>query len=494
MEIHSAEHATKNGAWDTNSIAYIVSLLRKCGALHASLCSFQQHLALTRKEHLVDVRSFGHAVSSERKSLERLAALADPDSMLAGHAIRSTNLHFLLAVWHAARSCRGVVALSKRFFGEASKPTNQRRKGVLVDVVAQQGQEWIKVSTANERSLLFELARAGWPLDSDGDDEDGTRLAADGSLTTERLPHLSAERADQEKIDLVRVAEDLSRAASETKVRYKHPKVRFILARVVEGREPAIDKIIQDIRATGVSVVCNTSTPEICETADFTESETVLDNMAPSLLFNLTCTLNLDCTILLALVSDLSHLVVGPGFESHTAIKRQSAAEATSPLLPNDLYPALVSRRLICALPAVSRMREIVRTVGTRGERARAEIVMGEGSAAGLSPALLREALQAQSGHCVPSDLRLPIEVSGPVLLNELPPQAMALDSQLSEINRSVLFLGWAEGWTTMSSNRAVAKQIEQFFAAQEGEPEGPHIWVCSTARSLIGKETKNAI
>ena len=481
--------------------AQFSSLLDKSRALYSSLCDFQAYLASKGKENVLDLRSFRNAVHADVKSLERLAQ-AESNVPAARHALRSTNLPFLLAVWNTARSCRGVVALSRRFFHDASAATGKglsSRKGVLVDVVALEGQEWVKVSTINERSLLYQLARVGWTHDSDSDDEDGIKVMAEGSDALAKRDRQGLEDGQDEdddeddKVELVKMAQDLSRVAKGSKVRYKYPRVRLILAKIIEGREPVIDKIIEDVRATGVTVECNA--PGLCESIDFASSGDILfDRMAPSPLAHLTPTLNLDCTILLALISDLSHLnISADSTAAHAAISRQIAAEASDPLLPTELYPALGNRRLVCAAPAARRMREIVGTVGTEAEKRRAELVMGEGRAGEMSPAQLRDALRANSDHPVPENLLLPVGVeSEAVDLAELPPLAAVLRPQLSEINRSVLFLGWARGWTTVTSNRAVIKQVEQAVEGEEGEPAGPPVWVCTTARSLIGKETRH--
>lgn len=124
--------------------------------------------------------------------------------------------------------------------------------------------------------------------------------------------------------------------------------------------------------------------------------------------------------------------------------------------------------------------------------------------------------------------------------LQKLPPIARAVAAELSGINQSVFLFGWEAGITTVSSNRTVAKLIEGIIGEEnarrgrgrkavgvgkeegkeggkegggkggkgggqewgkEGGKEGgeakedgmiihgPEIWLCSTARSLVGKE-----
>jgi hypothetical protein len=200
-----------------------------------------------------------------------------------------------------------------------------------------------------------------------------------------------------------------------------------------------------------------------------------------------TPTLNIDCTILLALVSDFSHCSVTTEPWFHRALKRQVEIEDEENLLPNLLYPALANRSLICTDEAARRMREIVDTIGTSGEKERTKLFMGDLS---LSPAELRAELEKQSRFEVPKSLCLPIFTQVPEEHQILPTSAQAVKKQLTSINQSVFLHGWAKGVTTVTSNRTVVKQMENVLAREAGgEEEWPLIWLCPTARSLVGKE-----
>lgn len=87
---------------------------------------------------------------------------------------------------------------------------------------------------------------------------------------------------------------------------------------------------------------------------------------------------------------DISHLHsknIPPSLSGgyHVAIIRQIEAEETSPLLKSELFPLLVGRELQCTSHAARRMREIVQTMGTATEKARADILLGGGSSSTLS-------------------------------------------------------------------------------------------------------------
>lgn len=154
-------------------------------------------------------------------------------------------------------------------------------------------------------------------------------------------------------------------------------------------------------------------------------------------------------------------------------------------------------------------MQEIVALIGTPSERARADLLFDNdksdpSATAPLPPLIAR--LASLSEYPVPPTLRLPITIA-PVptsILESLPPVAKDVAKHLSPINRSVFLFGWASGFTTVSSNRAVAKVVEGIVGGFDGEVvegtegagqeregvgAGPEIWLCGTARSLVGKE-----
>ena len=244
-------------------------------------------------------------------------------------------------------------------------------------------------------------------------------------------------------------------------------------------------------------------------------------SMLPSPAIPLTDTLNIDCTLLLALISNISH-VSPQSLRSHersyhSAILRQVESEDAVPLLPTELYPVLVGRKLICTAHAASRACQIVGTMGTSMERRRASILFGQGVYADMKENELRSALQGTSVHAIPEDLCVSISqlefgpdaafqtkcVHFPATIAKRAIEAI----NMSPINRSVVLYGWCENIVTVSSNQAMAARLrdsidgvlddleqmtsEKNTSVCQKHFQGPRLWICETARSLVGKHKR---
>ncbi|OAT12943.1 hypothetical protein BDBG_08222 [Blastomyces gilchristii SLH14081] len=469
------------------------------------------------------------------------------------HSLRSSNLPFYSSVWNVSKSsCCGLVAFSKRFYWYKAKrnahgsgrdgmdgiatPTSTRdlersiqglhvsadahkaveenlskvglqKRSVLVDIVADNGEEWVKVSTVTTSRLLFELAKRGWEMGCDSTSEDGE---AQGAEVYRLQNDDDSDDDDEDTIELVRLATDMKKAAALVRVRYKHPRIRFVLPKIVEGETPEVDAIIKDIRKTGVTVECSTDTEDAAKLLAAPNGkdnghhqtktvEELLLTLLPNPHPHMTSTLNVDCTLLLALVSDLSHFQnIDPSAGHHPAITRQIELEAKQPLVTSELWPAMGDRQLVCTEEAAKRMYEIVETIGTAIEKKRTKIMMAGDINCDREDLISQ--FQELSDHKVPLNWNIPIRVVNAHAEIErgwadgvLPPVARIVASQLSDINTSVFLYGWATGLMTISSNRTVAKQIEVLVEENrngDDELSGPLVWICDTARSLIGKDS----
>lgn len=288
------------------------------------------------------------------------------------HHVRSSNLPFYVAVWSTAKLCRGLVGLNKTFDcgderhggdagGQLEKrrqiEKEKRRRNVVVDILAEGGAQWIKLSTVSQSRLLFEMAENGWHEHVSGEEEEGVNEDEDA------------------KLSLLVLAEDLQRAAAANKSAYgKAPKVRLVLPKLELGHVREIDNLLSRIRCTGTEVQCQAELDQpLGSTLDEAMQNMLLDEFA-----DLTPTLNIDCTILLALVSDLSHstIIIEPSF--HVAIRRQIEREKIEQVMPLMLWPAMDDRQLVCTVEAARRMREIVDTIGTPTEKIRTALLMGD--------------------------------------------------------------------------------------------------------------------
>ena len=368
-------------------------------------------------------------------------------------------MSYFEALWSAAKNTSDVTVL--------------RRHLSPVDIVSDGGLKWTKVSTISEKRLLMEMAKQGWDWggmsSEDSDEEDTEKYRKEDVLLD---------------ISLVKTAANLAKLAKQTRVKYKHPKVHFVLTRISRGNMD-IDLVLDAIQATGASVQTAEQIPDAPTIDDALEKMT-LDEFK---LF--TETINVDCTLLLAMVSDISHGQVQeePWFNKN--VRQQIKLEEKEQLMTNALWPAMIGRNIVCANIAAQRMREIVDAIGTKTEKARTRLLMGDDE--GMSGAELLKELQRLSEHPIPSSWKLPIRVvdDEATVSHTASPLVAAVGSLLTDINRSVFVLGWVSGFTTITSNRIATKIVEKGVEdnRQSDDDIGPDVWVCPTARSLVAKE-----
>lgn len=487
---------------ETQDTAHITELLKdlhdRAKTVQAELNEFKQHLKTYRLAAGVETAHYSGQLKSELGLLQRLTA--EPPHQSSYHIAKSSNLPFLEALWRLAKSQHKVIALQKRFYYPRSVQENEpplqiirprrRRRGrtsndvsCLVDLVADNGQTWYKVSLVNNTRLLFDLAKRGWEI-GESESEGSHSSGSDSQLTN-----------DEDVLPVVKTARDLAAAAGAIRIRTRKPIVKLVLPRIVEGETQAVDDILKSCRAAGVEVMCQPT--HVLQSTPLSQA---LSKMAPSPFADFTEQLNIDCTILLALVSEFSHAKVSKEPWFHTALQRQVEIEDNENLLPSLLYPAMGSRKLFCTDEAAVRMQEIVDTIGTVSEKARTAIMMATGDAAGKSREELIREMQYWSAYQVPCDWQLPIEVvrfdpEDTALAAKLPREAISVCQSMTSINKSIFLFGWSSGLTTISSNKTIVKQMDAEFEKFDNveETAWPKIWLCPTARSLVGKESRSA-
>ena len=346
----------------------------------------------------------------------------------------------------------------------------------VVDIVAEEGLEWIKVSSKTENRIIWDLAKAGWVGDS-SDEESENEISDD----------------DDDPEGLLKQVEALKKASLATRVRYHHPAIRLVLPRIKSTPDSKeVGKVLQKIRDLGVTIDTSDTIPTSAPSVN-----SVLHKMVADRFSSFSDILNVDCTILLAFASDLSHGRVEPEDWHNKAIQRQIEMEAQDQLLPSSLWPACGDKKLVCTRQAAVRMQEIVAIIGTHTERRRTTLMLGlDDDDVSKYPTQKErvEEFQKLSSYPLPKDWQLPIQIidyDGTEIDATLPPIAEKVAETLTAINRSVFLFGWATGRTTISSNRAVAKEVETTIEENRTDEEtrGPDIWLCPTSRSLVGKE-----
>jgi len=468
----------------------LLDLTTRAQGLLSDLETFKEHLRSVRLEAMIEMAHFRSTVQSELNMLERLSQ--NPDSNSANHIVRSSNLPFLETVWSNAKSSKDLTALQKRMYYDPLGPDNEgtpkkavqngRQRGkqrrlkaasTVVDVVADGGLSWIKVSLVTNTRLLFDIAKQGWEC---------------GASSEEDEEYLDSFPEEDRDVPILKTAKELASASAAMRIKTRNPRVILVLPRIIPGVQDEVDRVLEDCRKAGVVVWCADDMPTAPDIKD------AQSTMVPDPFSGFTDTLNIDCTILLAIVSEFSHAKVSKEPWFHKALKRQVEIEDNENLLPSLLYPAMRDRKLVCTKEAAKRMREIVDTIGTSSEKARTAILMGDDG--NISREQLIEEMQQWSAYEVPSSWQLPIRVvdqDEDGCQAKLPMEATQVSRDQTEINKSVFLHGWAAQITTITSNRTVVKQLEgeleQYIDLADGV--WPKIWLCPTARSLVGREKR---
>ncbi|KAM0153098.1 hypothetical protein ACHAQE_007810 [Botrytis cinerea] len=465
---------------EPNSERSVKDLLQKSQDLMTELEQFKALLKERRQDKTVELRHFSTNLQSEIKSLTKLANL-DPEDEKVAHTVSSSNFPFYSAVWNTAKGCKGITALRKRFFWTTGQKLLKSKRGDLsaqrniksveVDVVAGEDLEWVKVNTITARRMIFDLAKAGWAEDDSTDDE------------SEDFARLDS---DDESEGLLKQAKLLVEASKLARTKYRYPSVRIVLPRLTRDCPKQVASVLQGIRALGVTVQLFEDIPRSLEIS------TVLQRMVVDPFEKFSETLNVDCTMIFAFISDLSHGQVESKDWHHRFLIKQMEMESEDKLLPSIVWPACGARKLICTREAVARAQEIIDTIGTDTERKRMELIFGFNHESTRDQ--LAEEFQKLSEYNIPLEWQLPIaivDVDVSNIKSELPDVVNDVSKVLTGVNQSVFLYGWASGLTTISSNRVVAKEIEATIEANRGsmDVQGPYIWLSPMARSLVGKE-----
>ncbi|RYO77739.1 hypothetical protein DL766_008761 [Monosporascus sp. MC13-8B] len=364
-----------------------------------------------------------------------------------------------------------ILAPGTRIFRSFGESRPSKDCNLVIDVVADGGQSWWKVSSMTNKRLVFDMAREAVFCGDSSDDGEGGEV--------DRV--LESDDAD---IPLVKLAKALASAVRGYRIRTRCPTPYLVLPRMIEGEHPRIDAILNTCRRIGVNVLCgNALTPAPALSAD------LLHRMAPDPKTSFSKILNIDTSVLVGLASDFSHSTVPgkPWFRrSHLD---HAELESKQPAL-SLFYPILGSKNLVCTKEAEETFRHIVDTIGTESEKARAEcLILGDEQ---WTRERRLEKLRSLSIHDVPLGLQLPIRVidtSKDAYAPHISGAAKEKTNILLNPGRSVFLYGWASRQTTLTCNSVAVKQLEKSLETltELGEQDWPSIWAFPTSRPLVG-------
>ncbi|KAA1474378.1 hypothetical protein DENSPDRAFT_781724 [Dentipellis sp. KUC8613] len=298
------------------SIAVYEPYVPKPPILDASIDAEDED-AHNRGDTLPGLRTLSESIKRDIELIQKF--LKNPNA--ASLNPPSTNAPYLLAVWEEVlRAPQPVVAIGKTFFARSpGKQTangqpargngSHRSPGVKVDVVSENGKSWVRVNTTKNSRLLVEFREID-SYDTDSDD----------SLDVDR-PSLAQTEFDN---SILRMGRALLAAAHSHPLPGTSlpPNVTFRFTRLHpapatdEPTDPRIGLTLDMLRAMGIDVQLRGA------------DEPIRPPPRPRKIYLApTRHVNLDLSILIALVSDLTHTPLPP-----------SAAAARARFFPNASY------------------------------------------------------------------------------------------------------------------------------------------------------------
>lgn len=340
----------------------------------------------------------------------------------------------------------------------------------------------MKIISKTEKRLLHELAEAGWDWEDEAESSDGEM--DDISLF--------------EDIEILHTADLLVKAARSNWHKYKHPRIRFIFTRVREGHDKEVDRLISKLRLVGggdIKVEFDFAGSTLV-TSDPPDIDTAVANLLPQD-DDITDQVLLDTSVLIALVSDISHTrVESQLYHGADVLGQIRAEESGHSFVLRTAYPRLSGRKLMCTQEAVQQFSKINATIGSSTEVERAHLLLHG----------CRQDFQRLSIHPVPDGLMLPVQVlydvdttssATPLVQNgSLPPIALEVQKHLClPENQGTHLYGWISGLTVITGNRILAGKIVRIIEEsleQENNnrdyDNGPRICALPQNRALATK------
>ncbi|KAM3440993.1 hypothetical protein MY4824_001777 [Beauveria thailandica] len=471
-------------------------------ALRQALPPWQQH----REE---DEQGCTSPQAISRANLDALWKRLEP---------RTTDAYHGATRWRALRRCADLVAVKRTFQGsvrETRRAEVLARSGPLADAadkaqlhraireqaktevaVVDRGACWVDVRWINAERLARQMTDAGW---SWGEYAAGDAVDAD----------------EWEDTPFVKQVRRVVVAARCNRHEYRIPRVRLVLPNLARGAQLDIDVLLEQLSRLdpGVDLVI-----EDAASVFLTQPAGSLDDAIRSLVGSgslqvpLTDTLNLEHTVLVDLISDLTHFRLKPRAWHSRTTRAQIEEENARPngVMAPLLYPLLQGRRLVCTHEAAEHFHEMLTTVGTQTEGARGRLLvplpplLHHAAASAATATTARARFNALSERPLPADVQFPIEVLPAdgcwnedrvqrVVQGGMLPR-VALDiarrGRLKSSKLSTYMHGWLEGMVTLTSNKEIRGHMRTWVeGGRTNDAErGPMVYCVEVTRNLLAK------
>ncbi|PTB67594.1 hypothetical protein BBK36DRAFT_1116680 [Trichoderma citrinoviride] len=409
--------------------------------------------------------------------------------------------------WDMLKRCRSLVVVDQAFQGSAKEErkrqvsqvagdgrekqrvnrTLKEQAKVEVDVVGG-GSEWLDIRWLQADRLARQMTDCGWAW---GDYSLGDVV----------------DREEWEDTPLAKQVKRLVAAAKMNRHEYRIPRLRIVFPNLSRGENEDVDVFLDQICHVDplVEIIVEDSSSEFMKTPPPPLQEAI-QNLIGNDFDGLTDTLNMDHTILVDLISDITHLQLQPQpWQAQTTrLQIEEEGKHDGGVMVRALYPVLQGRTLVCTQEAAEHFHQVLATVGTATERERGRLLVpfGDVDTRDMSTEEIRRRFAELSIHKLPDDLQVPIKILGETWTMDTVTQAVA-DGRLPQValdvakcgafkssKLSIYMYGWATGNITVTSNKEVRGQIRTWVESnrRHDQERGPAIWRIDVTRNLLAK------
>jgi hypothetical protein len=288
-----------------------------------------------------------------------------------------------------------------------------------------------------------------------------------------------AEAADPDEWETVPLAvqvRKLIEAARLNRHEYAVPRIRVVLPRIGRSDNRDVALFLAQLTRMDPSVkVTIEDRDSLFMTAPPPPLDKALENLLGYEFAGLSPTLNIDHSVLVDLISDITHfrLEVQPWHEHTTSWQIEEELMHEGGVMAKTLYPILAGRRLVCTREAAEHFHGLLRTVGTETERERGRLLVPwDGDTRSMTDEEIRARFNELSIRPPPPDVKIPVtiipthwepsSIAKAVEEGRLP--AVALDvvrcGKLGSSKLSVFMQGWESGDVTVTSNKEIRGRI----------------------------------
>ncbi|KAL2201975.1 hypothetical protein CC79DRAFT_1373613 [Sarocladium strictum] len=403
---------------------------------------------LKRCNSLVEVdRGFQSATEAEHKKAAR-HQFADNETM--GDISDAKDHHVRGKLYHAHLNTLKV------------------QSRVQVDVV-DGGYEWIQVRLLQPRRLVEQMTQSGWSWD-----------------TYKRGDVVPFD--EWEDIALTKRLKQLVAAAKRNLHDFRRPRIRLVLPLIVRQDHPDYDILFEQY--TNID-------PDVQVTIEDRDSlflrsplpANFIANLLGDPLADLTATVTLEHTVLIDLISDLTHCRLEPQpwqvLTTRSQIEEENSHEGG--WMAKWLYSSLPGRRLVITKAGAKHLYQILETVGTETEKERARLLVPHpGEQRAITDEEARSRFQALSIHRLPDNFQIPVDVQTDAdrlndekIAAEVEAARISNDntlqqpsSILQDNHRATVLSAWRQGHTIVTSNREYKNLVRKWIKSTGCSPE----------------------